>query len=83
MKKEYSDSLNDIVKSMNLSQKFIKDHTLDSFNNDDKTKFVVIRCLEIIGEATKRLPEILREANPEIPWKAMTKIQNHLFCLLV
>jgi len=59
-------------------QDFIKDQTLESFKNDDKTQFAVIRCLEIIGEATKRLPENLRESNPKNPWKAMAGMRDRL-----
>lgn len=75
---EYLDSLNDILKSMELSQKFIKDLTLQSFKEDDKTQFAIIRCLEIIGEATKRLPDSLRASNPDIPWKAMAGMRDRL-----
>ncbi len=78
MKEEFSDYLNDIVKSMELSQDFIKDQTLQSFKTDDKTQFAVIRCLEVIGEATKRLPDSLRDTNPEIPWKAMAGMRDRL-----
>jgi len=78
MKKEYSDSLNDILKSMELSQNFIKDLSLQSFKKDDKTQFAVIRCLEIIGEATKRLPDSLIETNTDIPWKAMAGMRDRL-----
>ena len=78
MKKEYSDSLNDILMSMELSQNFINDLNLQSFNVDNKTQFAVIRCLEIIGEATKRLPDSLREAYPDIPWKAMAGMRDRL-----
>lgn len=78
MKDEYSDYINDILKSMEFSQKFIKDCNLQSFKDDDKTQFAVIRCLEIIGEATKRLPDSLKESNPDIPWKAMAGMRDRL-----
>jgi uncharacterized protein with HEPN domain len=71
MKKEYVDFLNDIIMSMEISQDFISDQTIESFAKDQKTQFAVIRCLEIIGEATKQLPASLRSTHPEIPWKAM------------
>jgi uncharacterized protein with HEPN domain len=78
MKKEYLDYLNDILKSMKLSQDFIKNLTLQSFTEDEKTQYAVIRCLEIIGEATKQLPINLREKNSEIPWKAMAGMRDRL-----
>jgi len=78
MKDKYSDYLTDIIQSMERTQRFIKDLNLQSFKEDDKTQFAVIRCLEIIGEATKRLPDTLRENNPDIPWKAMSGMRDRL-----
>lgn len=41
----------------------------DGFFVDRKTQDAVIRNLEIIGEATKRLSTSLKNANPDIAWK--------------
>lgn len=78
MKEEYSDYIDDILKAMHLSQDFIKDLTLQDFKADSKTQFAVIRCLEIIGEAAKRLPNCTRLENPNIPWKAMAGMRDRL-----
>ena len=53
MKEEYFDHLKEIVKSMELSQNFVHGHTLESFKDDEKTQFAVIRCLEIIYRSNK------------------------------
>jgi uncharacterized protein with HEPN domain len=40
----------------------------------------VTRCLEIISEATRRLPEKLKARHPSIPWKEMAgagKVYRH------
>ncbi len=34
--------------------------------------------MEIIGEATKRVPDDIREANNSIPWKAMAGMRDKL-----
>ena len=78
MDREYNDYLQDILKSMNMSRKFIKGFNLDNFLTDEKTQYAIIRCLEVIGEATKRLPDSLREKNPNIPWKAMAGMRDRL-----
>ncbi len=38
----------------------------------------VIRNLEIIGEAAKRLDEVYRAAHPEIPWSALAGLRDVL-----
>ena len=38
----------------------------------------VVRNLEILGEATKRLSPELRARNPEIPWKEMAALRDVL-----
>ena len=38
----------------------------------------VIRCLEVLGEATKRLSSEIRTANTEIPWRAMAGMRDVL-----
>ena len=37
-----------------------------------------IRNLEILGEATKRLPPELRSSHPEIPWRNMAQMRDVL-----
>lgn len=40
--------------------------------------YAVIRAFEIIGEAARQIPEDMREANPEIPWREITGMRNKL-----
>ena len=39
----------------------------EEFSMDDKTVFAVVRALEIIGEATKNIPDDVRKQNNDIP----------------
>lgn len=50
----------------------------DAFMADDKTQDAVVRNLEIIGEATKRLSEELRYKHSEIPWKQAAGLRDVL-----
>lgn len=52
--------------------------TLNELSNDDKSSSAIIRKFEIIGEATKNLPENLKEEHPEIPWKSMAGMRDRL-----
>lgn len=62
------DSIEDFVEGMDL-----KDIT-----QDDKTSSAVIRKFEIIGEATKHIPDHLKEKHPGIPWKRMAGMRDRL-----
>lgn len=52
--------------------------TLKAFKADDKTASAVIRKLEIIGEAAKQVPEEIRTAYPQVPWKEMAGMRDRL-----
>ena len=49
-----------------------------SFSNDPKTQDAVIRNLEIIGEAVKRLSEDTRKVVPKIPWRQFAGLRDIL-----
>ena len=51
---------------------------LKELKNDDKTVSAVVRKLEIIGEATKNIPDEIKEKYPMLPWKEMAKIRDKL-----
>ena len=38
----------------------------------------IVRSLEIIGEASKRLPAEMRNENPAIEWRAMARMRDRL-----
>lgn len=49
-----------------------------AFMGDDKTQSAVMRQLEIIGEATKRLSEEFRRVHPDLPWREMAATRDRL-----
>lgn len=51
---------------------------LDSatFRVDRKTVYAVVRALEIISEASRRLPSELLDRHPEIDWAAVAAAAN-------
>lgn len=49
----------------------------DFYANEDKQGNVV-RCLEIIGEATNHLSEEILTAHDDIPWHAIVGMRNNL-----
>jgi len=43
-----------------------------------KTNFAVFRALEVIGEASKRVPEAVKQRHPHIPWKRLAGMRKRL-----
>lgn len=76
MTRDISLYVKDILENMLDAQKFIGSMTYEEFALDKKTAYAVIRCLEIIGEASKNIPESFRVAHPDIPWKKMAGMRD-------
>lgn len=70
--------LKDILEAMEAIEKFIEGVDFDKFQIDDKTSSAVVRKLEIIGEATKQVPDYITQRYPEIPWKEMAGMRDRL-----
>jgi uncharacterized protein with HEPN domain len=45
---------------------------------DDRTFDAVIRCLTVIGEAAKGVPDSLRSRYPQVPWKAAAGLRDRV-----
>lgn len=50
--------------------------TYAAFKDDNLRLYAVIRCLEIISEASRRLPETLKQRHPSIQWRGMAVAGN-------
>jgi len=61
--------LQDIRHYVLMAESFIEGLAYPDFANDVKTFLAVTRCLEIISEASRRLPQGFRAAHPEIRWR--------------
>lgn len=48
------------------------------FGRDERTQDAVVRCLEILSEASRRVPADLRAAHESIPWSRIAGIGNIL-----
>ena len=76
MKEEFLDYIEDIIGAMNDTLSFVKDMEYDGFVEDRKTVYAVIRALEIIGEAVKKIPVSVKNRYPQIPWKEMAGMRD-------
>lgn len=68
MKRTFQDYLGDMVSSAKEVLEFTAGMSLEMFLRDKKTSNAVIRSLEVLGEAAKKIPEDVRLRYLEIPW---------------
>jgi uncharacterized protein with HEPN domain len=68
----------DIIEAMTKAEVFVDGLDLNAFRKDEKTLFAVIRALEIVGEAAKKVPVHLRRRFASIPWKNLAGIRDKL-----
>jgi uncharacterized protein with HEPN domain len=76
--RDYTLYLKDILEAMEAIEKFVEGIDFDNFQKNDMVSSAVIRKFEIIGEATKNVPETIRSKYPEIPWKEMAGMRDRL-----
>jgi uncharacterized protein with HEPN domain len=69
-------ALRDILHHVELATSFAQGLGQAEFIDDLKTIYAVTRCLEIISEASRRLPEAVKARHPFIPWKQMAAAGN-------
>jgi uncharacterized protein with HEPN domain len=69
-------SLNDILYHIELAQRFVTGMDYEAFRDDLIRVYAVTRCLEIISEASRRLPDERKARRPSIAWKNMAGAGN-------
>jgi uncharacterized protein with HEPN domain len=72
------DFLADMLEALDKAGQFIEGMTYEEFSKDDKTVYAVTRALEIIGEASKRVPPEVREQQKKIPWREIAGMRDKL-----
>lgn len=77
-KREWGDYIQDIFEAIGEVKDFTTGMQFDDFVKDKKTINAVVRSLEVIGEAAKKIPDSLREKYSAIPWKRMAGMRDKL-----
>jgi uncharacterized protein with HEPN domain len=70
--------LTDILQAAKQIQNFLQGVDKEKFDGSALIQSAVIRQIEIIGEASKRLSESFRTANPQIPWRQIAGMRDLL-----
>jgi uncharacterized protein with HEPN domain len=76
--RDIRDFLIDIWKEIEHIEKFSDNVDYEGLKKDEKTLYAIVRCLEIIGEAAKKVPNDIRKQYSLIPWKEMAGMRDKL-----
>jgi len=77
-RRDYRDYLQDILDSVCEIESFIKGMSYEDFKRDRKTINAVVRSIEVMGEAAKRIPRALKTKWGGIPWRQMAGMRDKL-----
>lgn len=75
-KRNYKLYLKDIVDAIAKIENYIKGLSFEEFSENSMVVDAVVRNFEIIGEASKNIPEDLKSQTPDIPWKEMAGMRD-------
>lgn len=78
MKKNPKIFFQHILESISEIEKYTKDVLKEEFVRSTQIQDAVIRRLEIIGEAAKNIPDVIKNKHGFIPWKKVTGARDML-----
>jgi uncharacterized protein with HEPN domain len=70
--------IEDMLSCTEKVARYVDGQSSESFAADERTYDAVVRNLEIMGEAAKRIPTHLRDQTPDIPWRRLTAFRDVL-----
>ena len=66
----------DMLEAARLAMSYVAQKTREEFEADVQCQDAVIRRLEVIGEAARRISEQTRSALPHLPWNAIIGMRS-------
>ena len=67
-----------MLENIEKANYFIENLTYEDFKADERTNFAVIRCLEIVGEASKSIPKEIKSKYNDIPCKDIAGLRDKI-----
>lgn len=78
MAKSATPPLQHMLEAIEDIQSIIRDREISELETNRRDRLAIERNFEIISEASRRLPDNLKQRHPEIPWNRVAGIGNVL-----
>ena len=78
MTRDYRVYLDDILEAIGKIERYFSALTSQNALENDMAIDAIVRNFEVIGEASKRIPESIKRKYPDIPWKLMSGMRDKL-----
>ncbi len=70
--------IEDILAAIQKIERYTAGMDQEIFRQDEKTVDAVVRNLEVVGEATRQLPEDFSNRHPNVPWRQISGLRNRI-----
>jgi uncharacterized protein with HEPN domain len=70
--------LDSMIAAAERAMSYVNEMTFDAFLDDTRTQDATVLNLVVLSEAAKGLPEELKAAHPEIPWRQIAGFRNRV-----
>jgi len=77
-KRDWTLFLQDMLDIIGKIGQYTSGMSFHDFLQDSRTQDAVVRNLEVLGEAARRIPPDIQERYPEIPWAQIVGMRNRL-----
>jgi uncharacterized protein with HEPN domain len=71
-----SGALGDMLRHIDLAERFAHGLDYQGLSSNLQALYAIIRSLEVISEASRRLSDELKARHPDIPWRDMAAAGN-------
>jgi uncharacterized protein with HEPN domain len=78
MSKDVSFFISHILESIDFVDGFISGVDKEQFMGNVEKQAAVVRMISVLGEASKSIPEEIRERYPDVPWKRIASMRDIL-----
>ena len=77
-KRALSEYLDDILAAIADIEAFTDGIDFNEFRGNREKVLAVVKSIEILGEATKKIPDEVRRAHPQVAWRSITGMRDML-----